>query len=585
MTVDQKEGRREQPLRAGTEVGILLLALLSVVIYVLYALWKTDPGFPWDDSWIHMALARNLAETGRIGLHAGQWSGGGSSLLWVFLLAAGYRLGLSPWTMAILFGGTAHLVATWFFSRLAQDLLGRAGGSLAGVLYALCGPLVFLSLSGMETGLLLALGIAAIWSWTRSRPAWTAALLGLLVLLRIEAIALWGLVLVAEVVARRRERAAAPLALLVALPMAALVLNGAINWISGGQLLPITMTGRQWVWGLSSPGSWVAQEKVSFLSGWRAYLLDWMLQAFRFEIWPALYWSFLGLALAWLAGGAAFVAWRTWKERRDRRSWGVALLLLWGTGLLLTYFLLLPVPSTRHQVVALPGLLLLLVCGGEAIVALLNRNAASRSAWIRGLGRALMVLLLLGAGAVLWQQWLVNYEEQVNHINQAHVQMARWIAQNVPAGASVAAFDIGAISYLGQHNVIDLGGLTDSSLTPYLYENNIIPYLRDRDVTYLAMPDYPDSHLWTALGIDPVSAQGAFTTTLLQEYQVAPYVYPPFDRPADYYFYPAARYIAIYTIHWIPQSSGLSRAVDQPPSEVRACSGVRFPTTCVEPAP
>jgi hypothetical protein len=548
--------RRERWLRSGAELSVPLLAALGLAAYLAYAFARTAPGFPWDDAWIHSTLARNLAETGRLGLSAGHWSAGSSSLLWVLLLAGGHRLGLDLWLAAVLLGGSGHVFGSWVFSRLAGDLLGKPGGLLAGGLYALFGPLAFLALSGMETSLFLALGIVAIWAWTRQRPVWAGVLLGLLLLIRIESLALWGLLLAAELLRSPRRRALLPVGWLVLLPLASLALGSGFRFFSEGHLLPLTMSGRRWLWGLPPPGTWAPDKMASFLADWRVYLLDWFLQAFRLEGWPALYWAYLGLLGVWCLGGLAFLAGRTWLARGESRRWGALLVLLWGIGLMLTYLLLLPMASFRHQVALLPALLLILAGGESFLFAGLQRILGRRAAWLPWCVRGLVVVALLGWAGLTFQQWLVNYQQQVDHINRIHVRMGRWIAENIPPDSVVATFDIGAIAYFGQHEIVDLGGLTDEAILPSLYAHQVAPYLRAHGATYLAMIGEPGNYWWKQLGLTPPTLGETLTLTLLQRYEVPPYARPPFDRPADYYFYPAYRVMAIYAIHWSTPAAG-----------------------------
>lgn len=548
--------RLRQVLTIGEQCAAPAAAAFALAAYLAWALSQSAPGFPWDDAYIHATLAMNLAETGRLGLQAGTWGAGSSSLLWVLLLAAGYRLGLPPWSAAILLGGSAHVFASWAFARLSEGLFGRTGGLLAGMLYALFGPLAFLALSGMETALFLALGIAAIWTWTRGRPVWTGALLGLLMLARIESVVLWAVLFAAEALRAWRKRRYGTLGWIALLPLAGWVVAGAIRLVSEGQLLPLTLSGRRWLWGLPPPGTWAPEKMAVFLDYWRIYLQDWFLQAFRLEAWPALHLGYLVLLVLWGLGGSAFLLARTWQARREAHAWGALLLLLWGLGHMLLYLLLLPIASFRHQVPFLPAVLLVLV-GGEALLfATLRRALGARRPGLAWAARGLAIAALLGWAGLTCGQWLVNYRDQVEHINQVHVRMGQWIAAHVPSEAVVASFDIGAIAYFGKHEVVDLGGLTDADILPALYAHQVAPYLQDRRAAYLVMISRPGEYWWGQLGLVPPALGQMFTLSELQACEVAPYVHPPFDRPADYYFYPASRLLVIYAIDWTTPEGG-----------------------------
>lgn len=537
------------------ELGVPFLAAIGLGLYLGHVLAHTSAGFPWDDAWIHATLARNLAETGRMGLQAGRWGAGSSSLLWVLALALGHRLGLSSWLSAVLLGGSAHIAASWALTGLARGVLGRTGGFLSGALYALFGPLVFLALSGMETSLFLALGLLAILSWTRNRPFWAGTCAGLLILTRLEGLLLWGLLLMAQLL-RPGRRAVLPFLGLFLLPLAGLVAGSAVRLLGEGGLLPLTLSGRRWLWGLPPPGTWAPEKMSLFLQNWCVYLLDWFLQAFRLEEWPVLHGTYLGILSLWGLGGLAFLAWRTWRVRSEPHCWGAALVALWGCGHLLAYLLFLPMASFRHQVPFLPAVLLLLACGESLLFSALRWLSGGEAfGWPRIVRGAFIIALLGWAGLTFWQ-WQVNYTQQVEHINRIHVRLGKWIAQNVPPGAVVAAFDIGAVAYFGQHELVDLGGLTDEAILPYLYAHQAVPYLYEHGATYLAMIGEPGDYWWAQLGLVPPALGETLTLNAIERFEVSPYARPPFDRPADYYFYPASCQITLYAVRWIALPKG-----------------------------
>jgi hypothetical protein len=212
------------------------------------------------------------------------------------------------------------------------------------------------------------------------------------------------------------------------------------------------------------------------------------------------------------------------------------------------------VATLRHQVGVFAALFLLMAAGLEGLRWLLQRAlsrgrpADRRFLW--GLWGVFAVLLLFWNG-VTFRQWRDNYAGHVRHINQIHVRLARWAEEILPPNAVVAAFDIGAIAYFGEREIVDLGGLTDPALLPYLYDGNVVPYLRAHQVTHLAMIIGPTGdHWWGRLGLASPALGRDFTVEELRVFEIDPYVQPPFNRPFDYVFYPASRYIGLYEISW-----------------------------------
>jgi len=170
---------------------------------------------------------------------------------------------------------------------------------------------------------------------------------------------------------------------------------------------------------------------------------------------------------------------------------------------------------------------------------------------------------------VIFGQWQTNYADHVRHINEIHVRLARWVDDNLPQDAIVAAYDIGAISYMGNREIVDLGGLVDPDLLPYLYDGDIVAYLRAHGVTHLAMiGGSSGEHWWGLLGLAPPALGEIFQVEELQAFEIAPYVYAPFDRPADWYYYPAARHIAVYAVYWLTDPAEGALDIENPPAEL-----------------
>ena len=75
------------------------------------------------------------------------------------------------------------------------------------------------------------------------------------------------------------------------------------------------------------------------------------------------------------------------------------------------------------------------------------------------------------------------------------VVTAKWASQNIPAGALVAAHDIGALGYFDSHELIDLAGLVSPEVVPFMRdENRLAEFLSQRGANYLiAFPAfYPE---------------------------------------------------------------------------------------------
>ena len=165
------------------QVTIALTILIAAALF----LWPSPFEFPMDDSYIHFVYAQNLSEHGRLFFNDPAEKGvGSSSLLWVLALGAANRAGLSLHWAAKLLGilSLAGLGVGLF--QLLRPLL-PPWPSLAGaLLVVLSGHMIWFALSGMETTLFLALGVAALLCYREERWAWLGVVLGLLAITRVD---------------------------------------------------------------------------------------------------------------------------------------------------------------------------------------------------------------------------------------------------------------------------------------------------------------------------------------------------------------------------------------------------------------
>src|SRR5947208_2828889 len=122
------------------DLVVVLAAVLPLTLFVVREHQIAGaPGFPLDDSWIHLHFARNLAEGAGFSYNPGTPVAGSTAPLWTLLLAAG----------ALLVGPSLALAKT----------LGVAATVVAGALTRRA-ALAW----GAAPGVALAAGIALVWS-------------------------------------------------------------------------------------------------------------------------------------------------------------------------------------------------------------------------------------------------------------------------------------------------------------------------------------------------------------------------------------------------------------------------------------
>ena len=138
--------------------GILVALLALVVAGTEWGLGQSLCGwnfcYPLDDAYIHMSIARQLAESGTWGLEPGSYAFASSSPLWTVLLAVVFKLfGALEWIPLVLsffFAVCSVLLAFEFWRRAG---LSKSASLLCGITLIFAVPFATLSNLGMEHAL------------------------------------------------------------------------------------------------------------------------------------------------------------------------------------------------------------------------------------------------------------------------------------------------------------------------------------------------------------------------------------------------------------------------------------------------
>jgi hypothetical protein len=474
--------------------------------------------FPIDDAYIHFAYADNLAAgRGLIFQSEAETGLGTTSALWVGLLALGRAAGMPAVAGARILGVLAMAATSALMVVLVEPSARRLGAPwaalAAGGLTALCGPLLWFALSGMETMLFAALGLAALLAYRAGRWRTLGACLGLLYLTRPEGLGLALAIGAVEVMRSRRITAhlwqPAVVAAVIMLPWLVY-----LYWRTG-ELLPSSYYGKQFsqqaaidyfgrqvewlapltrvrpiVFAALSFGYW-------FLYFWGgAYLpaprLELAAEDAQFAVSPSL-WT-VPVAVLWLVLIVRAVV-HLWRARcssagRERGAW-----LAFGLWLLLhngAFALMLPAPGTASRYIVVDYLLM---AGGVALGLATIRpedgttqagRSPVRSRTFAAAIAGLVVAIVTGYTLAYWRDIYVSSARQIAEVR---IPMAAEVRHVAPPHAVVAAFDIGVVGYYGQRPIADLGGLTDERFLEYADEHRIEDYLCAVGARYLVAPD------------------------------------------------------------------------------------------------
>jgi hypothetical protein len=474
---------------------VALVALLLVLAYAGLQALLDEPGFPLDDAWIHQTYARNLIQTGRWEFISGQVSAGSTAPLWTILLSPAYLLGLPPLLWTSFLGWLCLVWCAWgamvLWSTLWPQLAARS--VWAGLVIVLSWSLVWAASSGMETMLFAALALQLLVLYARQmlaggwRPWLLGLVAGLLMLTRPEGLILLiliglGLLLAPGDIWQRLARVGRFLL------AAGLVLAPyfALNLWSSGNLWPNTFYAKQ----------------AEYAHLWQRSLLDRLAQLAYFALGgPADGGRGMSGPRLLLVPGLLAAFWYSlvvdWRAKRLLHL----LPLLWAGGHLLLYAWRLPVlyQHGRYLIPILPVIILYGLAGWFWLAMLVDGwlRPGQRTSFIASrvvtlaFGVVICVFLLLGRQA---------YANDVTLINREMVAVARWLNENTPPDAYVAAHDIGAIGYHTERRILDLAGLVSPEVVPLLGDDAALAdYIRASGAEFLVTaPGWPYPELTTS---------------------------------------------------------------------------------------
>ncbi len=441
-------------VRFGNVYGALIVAAALMAAALGSGLeWaQTFPGFPLDDTWIHLQFARNVAEGNGFSFNAGVPSSGSTAPLWTLVLAVPLALGVSPIVAAKGLGLLLAIVAAVAAALLTLRLTGsRAAGLLAGVATAITPRMAWAGLSGMEVPLYTALVLLAMLGYAKDSSAratgglWAvvAALAGWS---RPETFVAGGVLVLAWLAGPARAGDGRRLIdrwwrppLLFALVAAGFF---AFNLYVGGRPLPNTFYAKHY--GMGSA--------VSLAEG---RYFDALIDVARYPL------NLLGDSVRWQAAqdgllfGAAIVG---------------VLALLGALGqaappggrALLAVLIMSPIakgivapqpPMMVHEGRYVMHLLVLGLVVCACGVAALARFTKPR--WLVGL-LAVGGLVHIGGATFTAMQ---TYADEVKNINDLQVRTGRWLAEHTAADATIATNDIGAIAFFSRRFILDTEGL------------------------------------------------------------------------------------------------------------------------------
>jgi len=104
----------------------------------------------------------------------------------------------------------------------------------------------------------------------------------------------------------------------------------------------------------------------------------------------------------------------------------------------------------------------------------------------RLLGAVMVVVILSGYALNGWTGW----SKGMYPWQSEQLMAAEWVREHVDDDVWVGSFNAGIIGYMSERNVVNLDGLVNNAVVPYLKERRLWDYIRRREIAYLVDSDY-----------------------------------------------------------------------------------------------
>ena len=455
---------------------IVLAAVLSVYLVNYASNINHYLGFPLDDPWIHLTFAKNLAQYHSFSYYKNEISTAGStSPLYTIMLAVGFLVTNNEMILSYTLGILFFCAAVYFFYRLSllefqkENLI----AIIAGLFLVLDKWMTFVSVSGMETTLFIALLIAACLFYKRRQAIPLGIMLGLILWTRPDGVAFFAAIVIDYLYNLYLSKKDKNIKLfekkelykIAGFFAAFAALYFLMNLSLSGSLLPNTYNAKLTYY---SPEF---RSRTDFLKN---------------EVWGYFTSGAYGLMMAGFIIGLLTVLLNIIKKRSDKNLIYILFIFI----LIFIYWYKLPYAHRfgRYMMPVIPFLILVSVSGFRT-AAQLMANYFKSSQIANGISFIIFALILFFSFND-YSDNKTEYTQECKWINDRQVVTARWLHDNTKETDVIGTHDVGAIAFYSGRKIVDVAGLVTPELITKIsdptYSVYMTDYMKKAGVTYLA---------------------------------------------------------------------------------------------------
>jgi hypothetical protein len=452
-------------------IGILLfISFFQLARFTV----SIPPVLPIDDAYIVLSYARNVTRGHVFAYNEGQLSSGITSPAYALTLAAIHPF-FADWHQAVVVHGwISFILAVLFGVMICERLAGTFGQYCFLAFFGCSGHMAYYALFGMEPIMFIAFALGSIYMFISRRRFLAGLFGGVAFLCRPEAIFLiflMGVFELGEVI--RAKKGVKQLLLLVAGFVLFALPWMVYCWFVSRTFFSSTVHAKLGVFNFKN-AFWFVKESFFLL-----YPSYWENIEVANAVPPTLLMKFMSkVPLVLLVFCNLFFF---------RKNFRFVLPLLFIPLHVLIAAIKNPISGEWERYMSLDFALVFLysaVALGQMWIKawqLRRRSLKIISCSAVSLSSLAFVVLLLNDYAY----HIIGYQGGSNYFYHLDYSIGQYIAEKVPKGARVALFQAGGIKYFGDCPVIDLGGVTDHTIWPYL-KGRKLEALVDRGADYVA---------------------------------------------------------------------------------------------------